>query len=168
MRALLHREIQKFLYNINSKEFSIGLKHDILLLPSSFFLNLFLGFIIFSESGSPSRDTKVFSTTSTSKHLVLASEMVFFCYPLFFQGISLNSFWVLFFFSLILLLWFQISEFTVKFWSLLLLILKNGLCHKGANSCHREGIFLTCDSFWGLDVFISPCSIWVTCFTDVF
>ena len=88
----------------------------------------------------------------------------------FFVWISLNPFLVLFFFSLIWLLWFQISEFADKIWSLLCccyfyyLILKSGFCHRGVNSCHRQGNFLTCDSFWGLDVFFSPCSVWVTCF----
>ena len=48
----------------------------------------------FSESASPLSDTKVFSTTSTPKSPVLASETVFFCYPVLF---SLIVFLVLFF-----------------------------------------------------------------------
>ena len=64
--------------------------------PFLFSLIIFLVLFFFSESASPSRDRKVFSTSSTPKSPVLASETVFFCYPVLF---SLIIFLVLFFFS---------------------------------------------------------------------
>ena len=64
--------------------------------PFLFSLIFFLVLFFFNESASPSRDTKAFSTTSTPKSQVLASETIFFCYLVLF---ALIIFLVLFFFS---------------------------------------------------------------------